>query len=482
MSTLSTLVRRTAAGLGDAEIAHLHALVGDWSILADLSFADLLLLVPVDGEASYRVVAQMRPSTGQTLYQDDLVGVTVPAAERFLVGVALAEGRIAREGDPEWETGVPVRVEAIPVRCGDRVIAVISRDTNLASPRVPSQLEMTYLQTAGDLAQMICDGAFPFPGVERELAVSPRVGDGLLRLDADGQVVYASPNALSAYRRLGITANIVGEHLADHGLDERTVVGVLRTARPAEGELECSGAVVLRRSLPLAVRGDVVGALVLVRDVTELRRRERQLLSKDATIREIHHRVKNNLQTVASLLRLQSRRLTVPEARAALEESVRRVSSIALVHETLSQSLGEAVSFDGIADKIIAMIGDIPAGDSAIAVRRSGTSGTLAGTVATPLALVLVELLQNAAEHAFAYRGTELVVDLRREDDALHVEVLDDGAGLPEGFSLDTSVRLGLQIVRTLVVSELGGAIRMSARDDGPGTRVVLDIPLGTRG
>ena len=80
---------------------------------------------------------------------------------------------------------------------------------------------------------------------------------------------------------------------------------------------------------------------MLLRDVTDLRSRDRELVTKDATIREIHHRVKNNLQTVAALLRLQARRMTVPEARAALEEAVRRVGSIALVHETLSQSLDE---------------------------------------------------------------------------------------------------------------------------------------------
>ena len=478
VSTLSTLVQRTTAELSDDEIRHLHALVADWQILADLSFADLLLLVKVDGVDAFRVVAQMRPTTGVTLYQDDLVGATMPAAERFLVDIAWREGRIAREGDPDWATGVPVRMEAIPVRCGGRTIAVISRDTNLESFRTPSQLELTYLQTAGDLAQMVAEGVFPFVGVERELAVSPRVGDGVLRIDAGAQVVYASPNALSAYRRLGINANIVGEHLGDHGIDERAVTAVLRTQRPSESEVEASGAVVLRRGLPLVVKGEVIGALVLVRDVTELRRRERQLLSKDATIREIHHRVKNNLQTVAALLRLQSRRLTVPEARSALEESVRRVSSIALVHETLSEALDELVRFDTIADKVIAMIGDSAVTESPLEVRREGSSGLLPGTVATPLALVLVELLQNAVEHAFVVRGGRLTVVLDRRTSGLHVEVVDDGGGLPELFALETSNRLGLQIVRTLVVNELGGSIAMAARTDGPGTAVVLDVPL----
>src|SRR5690242_20990788 len=105
------------------------------------------------------------------------------------------------------------------------------------------------------------------------------------------------------------------------------------------------------RALPLQAPGGEAGALVLVRDVTEVRRRDRALMTKDATIREIHHRVKNNLQTVAALLRLQARRVDAPEAKLALQESVRRVASIALVHETLSMSSDEAVDFDSIVDR-----------------------------------------------------------------------------------------------------------------------------------
>jgi two-component sensor histidine kinase len=198
----------------------------------------------------------------------------------------------------------------------------------------------------------------------------------------------------------------------------------------------------------------------------------------DATIREIHHRVKNNLQTVAALLRLQARRSTAPEVRTALEESVRRVSSIALVHETLSQALDDAVAFDEIADKVMAMVGDVASPDRAVATRRTGSAGLLPAAVATPLALVLAELLQNAAEHAFAGpRGGTIDVRLDRRPTGLRVEVVDDGGGLPEGFALDGSKRLGLQIVRTLVVGELGGAIEMATNGAG-GTSVVLDVPL----
>ena len=166
---------------------------------------------------------------------------------------------------------------------------------------------------------MVAEGTFPFGGEEATLARSPRVGDGLLRLGRAGRVTYASPNALSAFRRLGLATDLVGAELGPvvaklcatcaAPLDESLML-VAYGRVPRDAEIEGNGSIVQLRSIPLIVGGSRTGALILVRDVTELRRRERELMTKDATIREIHHRVKNNLQTVAALLRLQARRST----------------------------------------------------------------------------------------------------------------------------------------------------------------------------
>ncbi len=130
---------------------------------------------------------------------------------RWTLSTAVREGRIVREGDPEWERGVPVRVEAVPVRSDGRVIAVLARDTNLSATRSPSALELAYLRTAGDLVQMVAEGTFPFEAGFADSAEAPRVGDGMIRLDGDGVIAYASPNAVSAYRRLGHNGNLAGE-------------------------------------------------------------------------------------------------------------------------------------------------------------------------------------------------------------------------------------------------------------------------------
>ena len=479
MPTMDEVLR--AGGIVGSAADHLHRLVADWQLLADLSFADLLLFVPRGADGEFVAVAQMRPTTGPTAYTDDLVGVRATAADRPQLATAAGEARIVREGDPVWVAGDPVREEAIPVCHDGRVVAVVARNTNLAAARTPSRLEIAYLRSANDLAQMLAEGRWPYPSYDvTDPSAAMRVGDGLIRLDADGTVAYASPNALSAYRRLGHLGDLEGNRLdavtaALAGRSalaiESSIVAVARGRAPLSGELEAQDVVLALRSLPLRPAGEHIGALVLVHDVTELRRRERQLMGKDATIREIHHRVKNNLQTVAALLRLQARRLAVPEARAALEESVRRVSSIAVVHETLSGTLDEAVNFDGVADRIAAMVTDMTAapGLEPVTVRRTGSFGVLPAEVATPLAMVLTELLQNAAEHGFAGldRPGDVEIAVRADGGELAMSVRDNGRGLPADFRLDGSDRLGLQIVRTLVESELGGSLEIGAAAGG---------------
>ncbi|MGH3729297.1 MAG: sensor histidine kinase [Micromonosporaceae bacterium] len=520
MSTLRDLVEEHTDLDRDA-IEHLHRLAGDWQLLSDLSFADLLLWVrashqpddepdkqPSDrtagaaetprpgpdaaaGKVEFICVAQCRPSTAPTAHHDDQVGRILSGPQVNHLEVAYQEGRIWREGDPVWYGDTPARHEAIPVRPldDDTVIAVLGRDTNLTTARSPSQLELSYLTTADDLAQMVTDGTFPPRRHPGETTSAPRVGDGFFRLDDDGKVVYASPNAQSAYRRLGFHGHLVGEDLAaltarhsDDPLEGTEVAGRILAAlageSPPRKEVEARGATVLTRALPLRPEGTPIGALVLVRDVTEVRRRERALVTKDATIREIHHRVKNNLQTVAALLRLQARRVGIPQAREALEESVRRVASIALVHETLSLSADEAVEFDTIVDRVASMSAEVAAPESKVELRREGTFGVLPAEIATPLVMVLNELLQNAVEHAYRPGDTgDIVVAAHRWRRQLHVTVADGGCGLPEGFDVADNQRLGLQIVRTLVTNELRGTIELRARTEG-GTEAVLVVPL----
>jgi two-component sensor histidine kinase len=499
VSTLSDLLAEHTHLPGDA-VDHLQRVVAEWQLLADMSFADFLLWIPLPQDADqsmtsapveFLCVAQARPTTGPTAHPEDAVTQRVSPQDNPQLRRAVVEGRICREEEPRWNLEVPVRRETIPVRFNGRVLAVLSRDTNLAMPRVPSPMEIAYLGCASDLCQMTADGTFPSSSAVAGADTSPRAGDGMIRLDAHGLVAYASPNALSAYHRMGHASDLVGlplgaatKQLVGDPFDAVEVASRIQAALDGRTsmrmEVRARGATMLVRALPLRPRGDAAGALVLVRDITDLRRRDQALLTKDATIREIHHRVKNNLQTVAALLRLQARRTSIPEAKQALSESVRRVTSIALVHEALAYSLAEQVDLDELVDTVLPVIGDGATAEVRAKVRRDGSLGTLNSAMATPLVLVLTELVHNALAHGFdAGQAGEVVVRARRSAGRLEVIVADDGRGMPDDFDYDRSDGLGLQIVRTLL-TELDSHLVVRPREGG-GTEALITVPMAGR-
>jgi two-component sensor histidine kinase len=494
MSTLGDLLAEHTVLPGTA-VDHLHAVVGEWQLLADLSFADYLMWVRRD-DGELVCVAQVRPNTAPTVLLADAVGTLNTADDMPVVTSAFTSGHIGRASDVgqgDSRDGSWLNVEAVPVRHGSQVVAVLTHQTALADRRKASPLERAYLDCARNLLHMLSEGTFPNVGDLAMSRSSPRVGDGFIRLAVDGSVVFASPNAISAYHRMGLAAELEGhdlvaitrplisdpfeaQELANHVRDSLAGGSSMRM------EVDAGGAAVLLRTLPLVVHGSAAGAGVLIRDVTEVKRRDRALLSKDATIREIHHRVKNNLQTVAALLRLQARRTNNAEGREALNESVRRVSSIALVHDALSMSVDEEVNLDQVVDRILPIMNDVASVDAPIRIVRMGDLGVLDADRATALIMVITELVQNALEHAYDPATDQGHVSIRAERSArwLDVVVHDDGRGLPEGFSLEKSDRLGLQIVRTLVAAELDGSLGMHDVATG-GTDVVLRVPLGRK-
>src|SRR5207253_5188233 len=159
-----------------------------------------------------------------------------------------------------------------------------------------------------------------------------------------------------------------------------------------------------------------------------------------------------------------------------LAEGVTRIRTIAFVHETLSQASSDLVDFGDVMRGVIGMLQDaLGLVDRGIKIRFDGEIGELPAGVATPLSLVLTELVQNAAEHAFPLNscGTSHV-EMYREDGFLRAEVVVDGEGLPDDFSWE-GAGLSLQIVRRLITEELNGTIELHG--DG-GTHVDIDIAL----
>ena len=347
-------------------------LVSDWQLLADLSFADLVLWVPTADGTRYVAVAQMRPTTGPTSYHDDLVGDLVPRGRRPMLDAALRRGpdrargrpRVARRGPG------PGRVDpGPPRRPGDRAS---SPGTPTCSPPAPrAGWSSPTSRAPSDLAQMIAAGALPLPGrAGRHGRARPRVGDGLIRLDARRRRPVRQPQ-----RPVRLPPPRPGRrprrrHLGE--LDRRT-----RARRAARSTRRCravaSGgrrseargrgattAVVQLRAIPLKPGGDRLGALVLVprrhRTAPPRARADDQGRDDPGDPPPGEEQPPDGGGAAAAAGAADR----TPQGREALEEAVRRVGSIAIVHETLSQTLDERVEFDEIADRVLAMVAEMP--------------------------------------------------------------------------------------------------------------------------
>ena len=468
----------------------LRELVADWQLLSDLSFADLILWVPIRKDiklwpTGHIAVAHIRPTTSSTVFSNDVIGDEVLWGARPNIDEALSSGDINRSAEPERFGEILIKEETIPVFFQGQVIAVISRHRNAENMRSPGKLELNYREIANHLYQMVAEGNFPYQSAGSLFEPVPRVGDGLIRLDVNGAISFASPNAKSAFSRMGWNGELEGRNLgevaeqvvtASPNAHEEGVRTRLNGKTLRRVEIDNQGATIDLLVLPLIQGADRIGSIVLLQNVTELRRRDRELVTKDATIREIHHRVKNNLQTVSALLRLQSRRIDDPAAAAALDEAVRRIASIALVHETLSNSTENTVAFDEVLTSLVTHALELSPRMGQLSIERKGQLGSLESRIATPLSLVVTELMHNALEHGLHESGTRLTIELQRYSNEGLITISDDGVGLPEGFDLSTSANLGLQIVRTLIENELKGELKLESTTQG--TQAKLRFPL----
>jgi two-component sensor histidine kinase len=508
---------RNSGDFGPGDYEWLHLLVGDWQLISDLGFGDLMLSFPTDyipsaGSANgrgmptpssqFQVLAHVRPATGPTVFHKDMVGELLPGELATTLRSAWVGRRselVRTDGHSDQEPG---QVKVVPLVRNGRTLALLTMHTRWRTGHASTAQEAAYRQSADDLLRMVNEGLWPdFSAPTGSRRGAPRVGDGAIRLGADDRVVYISPNADSALRRLGIDGELVGERLMDvvppalgsAASSDETLAPVLGGRTAWRTEVENSRVSVNFRSVPLRDRSGRLGAVLLCRDVTELRRRDMELVSKDATVREIHHRVKNNLQTVSALLRLQARRMGTDEARHGLEQAMRRVATIAMVHETLSQGFSHNVDFDELIERQLRLAAEVATPEQSVRTRMIGEFGELPTSLATPLALVINELVTNAVEHGLVERTGTVTLEVRRvaEGDGpgrtLEVVVSDDGAGMGGTVIEESGIGalrrpgadegLGMQIVRTLVASELDGSIRWSPREDG-GTEVTVRARL----
>jgi two-component sensor histidine kinase len=464
---------------GDAEL--LESISRGMAITADLSRSDLLLVRPTEADG-VEVIAQAQPRSIQTLYDAPRVGQILTQQDAPEILDACRRERRIRVQRDFYSSGAPIVQEVYPIRGSDgRLLALLSSETSLIQLERHRSRHRSFRYAVQWLREMCIRG---------ELAATESLSpfgewDGVVLADSQRRITYLSGIANNLYRRLGYMEDLRGTKLSSLNTgDDEMVLAALQSCTPLEREQREGSHLWIRKVLPvwaprdsrgwiqavatgLGRPGSVGGALIMVHDATEERRKNLELEVKTTMIQEVHHRVKNNLQTIAAMLRMQARRTSTEESLLAINEAISRILSVAVIHEFLSHDERQAINIREVCQRIVNQSRQVTAAPGArLAYAVEGPSIYLPSQQATACALVVNELIQNAVEHGFERKKHgHISVRLMDGGDQVGVEVMDDGDPLPTEFDLEKPSSLGLQIVRSLVEGDLHGKATLENRD-----------------
>ena len=526
--------------LTERDIALLYRIEAGLPITADISRSDVMLCCLTDrnqilssqtggrvppADARILVARHVAPQSLSSIYVGDMTGRAYTLAAQPTVHRALMEdrrGKVAEKKVPPGRTssGAPVIQQVYPVNnAANRVIGAMLVETNMIEYERHRRRDRPFRQAVGWLQRMAVQGEIEAV----EIAGGFGSLDGIYLVDEQFCISYMSGIAMNLFRSIGSDTDTRGGSISDlEEQDEQMVSQAMQAnccvQRRDESE---DGRVWVRAAIPLhAPRGSlyemrrsmreqlqlgrlrslaepinrVDGVLVLLHNATETVQRERELNVKSAMIQEVHHRVKNNLQTIAGILRIQSRRCESDEARQHLTDAVNRILSMSEIHEYLGQDEHRPINIRDVCHRIVCQAREVTLNPGQqVEIAMEGPNIRLPASQATASALVVNELLMNAIEHGLQGRTNgKIRIALEDLGDEVRIMVVDNGLGLPADFDPPpagySSRSLGLQIVHTLVTDDLKGELliepscegeRAHGPDDGvcSGTRAVITFP-----
>ncbi|MEN6411975.1 MAG: histidine kinase N-terminal domain-containing protein [Veillonellales bacterium] len=466
MTVVGKLCRNITA-LTAEQIALLDNISQTLTLAADLAHAQVTVYAKARSDKFMVIIDQTKPNTSFIQYKPNLLGTTVHATEEPLLWRTITSG-CSINGQREWALGMCIDMQTFPVWDNDKtVIAAVSFET-------------TYEESRAEGHGILVDGAYRLliaktKPAEAHYYRALAASDGIIVVDERETIIFANPPAASIYKVLGV-GQLVGRRITERKINMRLGHKAHSSQNPCETQFEVGNITLEQRAIPIVINDQTVRTIVIISDVTELKKKEKELLIKSAVIQEIHHRVKNNLQTIASLLRLQARRTESAEVKAALRESVNRILSISVVHEFLSQQDAEYIDVAEVAKNILDLvIQNMLEPDFNLQTVFNGNTVILPSEQASSLALVINELIQNSIEHGFIGREEGIIgIDIATFPDSYQIKIYDNGIGIPQNFNPQTSKSLGLQIVRTLIESDVGGSFKLYA---DKGTHACITIP-----
>jgi two-component system, sensor histidine kinase PdtaS len=474
--------------LSDSDCGFLDRLIDCLRLLADLARSDVLLYVGSPDGDSAEIVSEAKPQTVPPIYQRSMCGQVVTRRDEPAVFRVLAGMRPVRRLNRALKHGVPTLQDVWPVEVGGRIIAALSIETGILEIERQERRSLVYRRAVDQVRRMMLRGQLE--GCNNISHLSEH--DGPMIVDNRGTILYVSSVAENLYRKLGYTQSLLRRNLTNLQTDESVFFKAVESGGCVEQLVQEGNLIWIKRAIPLVAQAragwlqmirrdaeELDGVIVFIQDITGEQRREQELKIKSALIQEIHHRVKNNLQTIAALLRLQARRTTSPEIGDVLRQTTNRILSIAVVHEYLSHEEENVINVRDMCQRIITEVTQgILDPEKTIRFALDGPDLHLPAQQATSCALIINELLQNSVKHAFSQKNEGRVeVHLRDDGDQLAIEIADDGQGLSPEYAKRAEKSLGLQIVSTLVREDLKGHFEISRPEGESGTRAVVTFP-----
>ncbi len=478
-------------GLTEGDIAFLQKIERDLGILADISRSDMLMYAQLASDQA-AVIAQARPHSIAPVHAGSLLGRVVTSVEQPLVLRTLERGRFS-QGNLKLVTNESLIVQKVhPIRhAEEKVIGALCIETNLLEHERHRRRSRVFQQALGLLQQMVLRGELE--GVQN---LSPfGEHDGIMVIDEQKRIQYMSGIATNLYRKIGYVESLIGKRVSSlKTADDNLASIAIKKGHCIEQEVQEGNLIWIKKAIPLATWGDQPAnwrrflswptrnsrppyhIMLTIHDETQARYREQELEVKSAMIQEVHHRVKNNLQTIVALLRMSARRASSEETRQALQEGINRIMSVAVIHEFLSHQESQVINIREVSQRIIhQMQQGVLDPEKQIRLDLYGPNVYLPARQATACAMVINELLQNAVEHGYERRsGGTVSVQLADEGDGVTITIQDDGVGLPADFDHEQAESLGLQIVQTLVEHDLRGQFELKG---GDGVRAILSFP-----
>lgn len=474
-----------AQDLDSSALALIKRIIPSLTLLADLLHADVLLFALAGDRVA--VVEHAQPNLVPSSYEHSLTGRRLRPQQVAPVASLLFNGRPAHHVQGAVVNGVPIVREVVAIRDADHnVVAALATETAVIENERHRKRSGIFRRAVMRVRELVVRGRLD--GAERLGRLG--VHDGLMVIDASGLIQYATTVAEGLYRLLGYVDSLVNTQLSELETNEYIAFRAMETGTCMEQEITEQDRHWVKKVIPLTVDNEEgwvnrlpgaltrqpTGAIIVIQDVTDQVRKEKELKVKSAMIQEIHHRVKNNLQTITALLRLQARRSKSPEVAAVLKEAIGRILSVAVVHEFLSKDESSIINIHEVCKRILhEVVNGTLDPMKRIELKLEGVQQfLLPAQQATSCALIVNELIQNAVEHGMESRqkGT-IVVRLSQSDDSMGIEIEDDGSGLPDGFDMARG-GLGLQIVRTLVKEDLRGEFQL---ENGEGVRALISFP-----